>query len=125
MQQMVDEMLSELRGLLKPKPEEQSKESFSAKGRFITFIDYFYRDASFYNVMLENKEFRHKIFKVILDIVMFWEPHRSSKDTLQLPNEIIASSTLGIISWWLEEGTPYSPNYLANLIIQLFERSNQ
>lgn len=125
MQQMVDELLSELRGLLKPKPEEQSKKSFSAKGRFITFIDYFYKDAPFYNVMLENKEFRRKVFSVILDIVMYWEPRRTNKNTSPLPNEIIASSTLGIISWWIEEGTPYSPSYLANLIIQLFDGSRQ
>ncbi|MCO7124510.1 TetR family transcriptional regulator C-terminal domain-containing protein [Sporolactobacillus shoreicorticis] len=123
MQQMIDEMLSELRSLLKPK-DEQAKESFSGRTRLITFIDYFYKNASFYNIMLENKAFRRKVFSVILDIVMYWEPRRTTRNPHPLPNEIIASSTLGIISWWLEEGTPYSPNYLANLIIQLFEHGN-
>ncbi|MEH7086039.1 TetR-like C-terminal domain-containing protein [Neobacillus drentensis] len=38
-----------------------------------------------------------------------------------MPNEIIASSTLGIVSWWLQEGTPYSPSYFAQQIFPMYK----
>lgn len=71
--------------------------------------------------MLENKDFRKRVLGILLDIIAFWAEDRKTRGrTFQVSNEIIASSTLGVVSWWLKEGTPYSPSYMANQIILMF-----
>lgn len=111
MQQMIDEVLDELHKTIKP-PSAQ----------LISFLDHFYRNRGLYNVMLENKDFRKKVFDLLLDIITFWAEERKVKGrSFRVPNEIIASSTLGIVSWWLQEGTPYSPSYLAQQILPMYK----
>ncbi|MFB6468163.1 TetR/AcrR family transcriptional regulator [Cytobacillus sp. Hz8] len=118
-EQMIDEVLAELNKIMMS-PTEVNKDK-KGKSRLISFLEHFYQNAGLYNVMLENKDFRKRVFDILLDILTFWETNRKEKGrSFQLPKEIIASSTFGIISWWLEEGTPYSPEYLANLIDQRF-----
>ncbi|WP_312471575.1 TetR/AcrR family transcriptional regulator [Neobacillus sp.] len=121
MEQMIDEVLDELNKTMKsPSEDNQSinKGYPTPRTRLISFLEHFYRNAGLYNVMLENKDFRKRVFGILLDIVTFWAEDRKERGrSFQVPNEIIASSTLGILSWWLQEGTPYSPSYLANQII--------
>jgi DNA phosphorothioation-dependent restriction protein DptG len=120
MEQMIDEVLDELNKTMKTKFEDDqsSKDIPTPRDQLISFLEHFYRNAGLYNVMLENKEFRKRVFEILIDIITFWSEDRLSKgQSFKVPNEIIASSTLGIVSWWLQKGTPYSPNYLANQII--------
>ena len=124
MEQMIDEILDELHKTMKsPSEGKQSVKGIKApRARLNSFLEHFYQNAGLYNVMLENKDFRKRVFAILLDIVTFWDGNRKSKGrSFQVPHEIMASSTLGIVSWWLQEGTPYSPNYLADQIIQMFK----
>ncbi|MEH7304984.1 TetR-like C-terminal domain-containing protein [Neobacillus drentensis] len=62
------------------------------------------------------------MFDLLLDIITFWAEDRKAKwRSFRMPNEIIASSTLGIVSWWLQEGTPYSPSYFAQKIFPMYK----
>jgi AcrR family transcriptional regulator len=124
MEQMIDEILEELNQTLNSPSVNQQlvTENSKPQNRLVSFLDHFYRNAGLYNVMLENKDFRKRVFRILLDIVTFWGENRAVKGRLYpVPNEIIASSTLGIVSWWLQEGTPHSPNYLAKQIIHMYK----
>jgi len=125
MEQMIDEVLDELNKTMEsPTEENQSikKEYPAPRARLISFLEHFYQNTGLYTVMLENKDFRKRVFSILLEIITFWAEYRIAKGrSFQVSNEIIASSTLGIISWWLQEGTPYSPNYLANQIILMYK----
>ncbi|EKN66628.1 putative TetR family transcriptional regulator [Neobacillus bataviensis LMG 21833] len=121
MEQTIDEILEELNMTMEiPSEDNQAtkKGNLSPRNRLISFLEHFYQNAGLYNVMLENKDFRKRVLSILLDIVTFWAEDKKAKGgAFKVPNEIIASSTLGIISWWLQEGTPYSPSYLADQII--------
>ncbi|MBO0959313.1 TetR/AcrR family transcriptional regulator [Neobacillus sp. MM2021_6] len=122
MEQTIDEVLEELNKTMESPPEDNrliQKGNLTPRNRLISFIEHFYQNAGLYNVMLENKDFRKRVFSILLDIVTFRAEDRKAKGraTFKVPNEINASATLGIISWWLQEGTPYSPSYLAEQII--------
>jgi AcrR family transcriptional regulator len=122
LKQMIDEVLDELNKTMNSSSEDNqpTKESPTPRNQLISFLEHFYRNAGLYNVMLENKDFRKRVFDILIDIITFWANHKLENGRpFQVPNEILASSTLGIISWWLQEGTPFSPNYLANQIILL------
>ncbi|MGE8203016.1 TetR/AcrR family transcriptional regulator [Heyndrickxia sp. NPDC080065] len=124
-QQMIDEVLDELYNTLKPPSEDNpsnEKGYPSPRDQLISFLDHFYRNRGLYNVMLENKDFRKRVFDILLDIVIFWAEDRKMKGrSFQVSNETIAASTLGILSWWLQEGTPYSPSYLAQQISLMYK----
>lgn len=122
MQQMIDETLEEIYTTIKPSIDNQKSNEQGSRTQFILFLEHFYRNAGLYNVMLENKDFRKRVFEILLEIIRFWAEVRKGKGRpFKVPNEIIVSSTFGIISWWLQEGTPYSPSYLAEQIILMIK----
>ncbi|MBN3527062.1 TetR-like C-terminal domain-containing protein [Paenibacillus apiarius] len=82
-----------------------------------SFLEHFYQNAGLYTVMLKNQAFYERIFGMLLDIITIWGEERKSKGRpFHVLNEVIASSTLGIVTWWLKEKTPYSPHYMAKQI---------
>ncbi|WP_318509181.1 TetR/AcrR family transcriptional regulator [Bacillus sp. T3] len=122
MEQMIEENLEELNKTMKTLSEENQlkTKSSASQNRLDLFLDQLYQKAGLYKVMMENKDFRNRVFKLLLEIIEFWDEHRKEQGrSFNVPNEILASSTLGILSWWLEEGTPYSPSYLAKQIRQM------
>lgn len=75
--------------------------------------------------MLENRDFRKRLFDILFEIVSPWEEERKAKGrSFQIPLEIISSSTLGIVTWWIQEGMPYSPSYLAKQIVLMSQSVN-
>ncbi|WP_245640329.1 TetR/AcrR family transcriptional regulator [Neobacillus massiliamazoniensis] len=117
MEQMINEVLDEMYQTINP----LSQDNLSlGKASLISFLEHIYQHAGLFNVMLENKDFRKRVFSMLLEIVSLWREERKVKGrSFQVSNEIIASSTLGIVTWWIQEGTPYSPSYLANQIIKM------
>lgn len=124
MEQTINEILDELHETMKA-PEEKGQlvvTSPTPRSRLVSFLEHFYQNAGLYNVMLENKDFRKRVFAILIDIVTYWSEYRKKKGrSFNVPDEIVAASVLGIVTWWLEEGTPYSPTYLANFIVERFK----
>ena len=123
MEQIIDEVLEEMYNTITPLNENQQsigKGNRVSGSRLIPFLEHIHQHAGLYNVMLANKDFRKRVFNIILEIVSLWGEDRKSRGrSFKVPNEILVSSTLGIVTWWLEEGTPYSSSYLANQIVQM------
>ena len=117
MEQMVNEVLGELSQKISLVSEENQPP-------IVPFLEHLYEHAALFKVMLENKDFRFRLFDIIKDIVSVRrEKRRAKENSSQVPIEIIVSSTFGIVSWWIQEGTPYSPNYLAKQINIMFKRN--
>jgi AcrR family transcriptional regulator len=116
-EQIIEEVLEEMVHTITPLPSTGNRASGS---RLISFLDHIHQNAGLYHVMLENKDFRKRVFAILLEIVSLWgEDRRAKGRSFKVPNEIIVSSTLGIVSWWLEEGMPYSSRYLAKQIVRM------
>ncbi|WP_019155154.1 TetR/AcrR family transcriptional regulator [Robertmurraya massiliosenegalensis] len=119
MEQMIGEILEDMYDTIAPpSPDKREKGQTPPRSRLISFLEHIYAHSALFKVMLENHDFRQRMFELLLEIVTLWEKDRLERGkTFHVPNEIIASSTLGIVTWWLREDTPYSPNYLAKQII--------
>ncbi|WP_040203462.1 TetR/AcrR family transcriptional regulator [Neobacillus jeddahensis] len=123
MEQIIEEVLAEMSNTITPSPVNQQsigKGNRASGSRLISFLEHIHQNAGLYQVLLENKEFRKRVFGILLDIVSLWGEDRKAKGrSFKVPNEIIVSSSLGIVSWWLAEGTPYSSSYLAKQIVRM------
>jgi AcrR family transcriptional regulator len=121
-EQMVDEVLEELTEKIHPLFEENQDKSASL---IATFLEHIYEHGLLFNVMLENNDFRKRLFDIIIEIVSTRRETRKVKGhTTQVPIEIIASSTFGIVTWWIQKGMPYSPSYLAEQINLVYRNKN-
>jgi AcrR family transcriptional regulator len=120
-EQMVDEALKELTETIHPLIGESEEKT---NPPIVSFLEHIYEHADLFNVMLESKEFRSRLFEIIIGIISARRETRKGKGrSPQVPIEIIASSTFGIVSWWIQKGMPYTPGYLAEQINLVF-RSN-
>jgi hypothetical protein len=53
-------------------------------------------------------------------IVIKAERENTGTTEITLSMDILASSILGIIMWWLKDGIHFSSEYIANQIIELY-----
>jgi AcrR family transcriptional regulator len=120
-EQLVDEALKELTETIHPLYAENEG---SPTPPIVSFLEHIYEHADLFNVMLESKEFRSRLFEIIVGIISARRETRKGKGRgPQVPIEIIASSTFGIVSWWIQKGMPYTPGYLAEQINLVFRSS--
>lgn len=121
-EQMVDEVLEELTKKIHPLFDENQDIDDPP---IVSFLTHIYEHAVLFNAMFENNDFRIRLFGIIIEIVSIRrETRKVKRHTNQVPIEIIASSTFGIVTWWIQKGMPYSPRYLAEQINLVFNNSN-
>ncbi len=88
--------------------------------QLITLLDYFYKHRKILAVLFEHPGFKRKFHMMLTDLIVIKRESdgTSSKSTLSM--DILASSVLGIIMWWLKDGIQFSSEYIANQIIELY-----
>jgi AcrR family transcriptional regulator len=89
--------------------------------QLITFLDYFYKHRKILAVLFEHPGFKKKLHMILKDSISI-QREREVTDTteISLSRDILASSILGIIMWWLKDGVHFSSEYIANQIIVLY-----
>ncbi|MDR7236371.1 TetR/AcrR family transcriptional regulator [Neobacillus drentensis] len=89
--------------------------------QLITFLDYFYKHRKILAVLFEHPGFKKKLHLTLKDSISI-QREREVTDTTEiaLSRDILASSILGIIMWWLKDGVHFSSEYIANQIIALY-----
>lgn len=118
-EQMNKEVLDEMYRTIIP-PSAEMTPVVSGRFRLVSFLEYIQKRAVLFELMLESKKFRNKVFRILIDVLAQWEEERERNgQSFKVPLDILAASTLGIVSWWLQEGMPYSTNYLAEHIIRM------
>ncbi|MBY0098541.1 TetR/AcrR family transcriptional regulator [Mesobacillus maritimus] len=121
MEQMVNEVLEELSGKINPVFGDHEN---TGTLPIVSFLEHIYDHAVLFQVMLENKDFRRKLFNILVEIISIRrEIKKGSGTSVKVPIEIVASSTFGIVTWWIQSGTPYSPIYLADQINLLYRKN--
>lgn len=87
----------------------------------IMFLDYFYKHRKILAVLIEHPGFRKKLHMILKEsIVIQHESEGTVRKETNLSMEILASSMLGIIMWWLKDGVHFSSEYIANQMIELY-----
>ncbi|AMW98565.1 TetR/AcrR family transcriptional regulator [Rummeliibacillus stabekisii] len=91
------------------------------KDQLIAFLDYFYKHRKIFAVLFEHPGFKKKVQMILKDSIVI-KRERKSKETegTVLSMDILASSILGIIMWWLKDGVHFSSEYIASQIIELY-----
>lgn len=93
-------------------------DSTTNQEQIITFLDYFYKHRKLFAVLFEHHGFKKKLHMILKDSIIVKHKSEEIKDKLSM--DILASSILGIIMWWITDGIQYSSEYIANQIIELY-----
>jgi len=86
--------------------------------QLITFLDYFYKHRKILAVLFEHPGFNKKMHMTLKDLIVIQRKSEGADSTLSM--DILASSTLGILMWWLRNGVHFSSEYIANQIVELY-----
>ncbi|GGH21537.1 TetR/AcrR family transcriptional regulator [Paenibacillus segetis] len=91
--------------------------------QLVTFLNYIYEYREIFAVLVEHKGFKNHLFNLIKSTI---EARRNARNT-ETPRDavsvdIMASSLLGIIMWWIKDGIQYSSEYMAGQITSLYKR---
>ncbi|WP_102272775.1 TetR/AcrR family transcriptional regulator [Cytobacillus massiliigabonensis] len=88
-------------------------ESVNSDEQMITFLDYFYQHRKYLSVLFEEKAFQKKLHNFIVDFIQARRDLRQIVKENAVSKDIIASSILGILMWWIRDGKHYSSEYIA------------
>ena len=86
--------------------------------QLITFLDYFYKHRKILAVLFEHPGFNKKMHMTLKDLIVIQRKSEGADSTLSM--DILASSILGILMWWLRNGVHFSSEYIANQIVELY-----
>lgn len=89
--------------------------------QLIAFLDYFYKHRKLFAVLIEHPGFKKKLHLFLKDSIVIQRKQEDDADSASfLSMDIVASSILGIIMWWLKDGVHFSSEYVANQIIEVY-----
>lgn len=87
--------------------------------QLITFLDYFYKHRKLFAVLFAHPGFKKKLHMILKDSIAIKRVRDRTKE-VTLSMDILASSILGVIMWWLKDGVHFSSEYIAKQIIELY-----
>lgn len=78
MEQIIEEVFEDLNQTMKSSPEDRRtmEGPQTPPAKLVSFLEHFYRNARLYNVMFENKDFRKRVFDILINIVTYSEENR-------------------------------------------------
>ncbi|WP_226035469.1 TetR/AcrR family transcriptional regulator [Aquibacillus saliphilus] len=101
-----DDLYKKLSPLLQLEPVDLDEQ-------MLTFLDYFYQHRKYLSVLFEEKAFQKKLHNFIVDFVQARRDLQKIVTENTVSKDIIASSILGILMWWIRDGKHYSSEYIA------------
>lgn len=103
---ILDDLSKKLLPLLQLQPVDLDEQ-------LLAFLDYFYQHRKFLAVLFEEKAFQKKLHSFIVDIVQSRRDLQKIVTEDAVSKDIIASSILGIIMWWIRDGKQHSSEFIA------------
>lgn len=123
LRQVVHEIFDDLS--MKIDPLLQGK-SNNEQETLVTFLNYFYEYRKIFAVLFENKGFKNSMFNLLKNTIEKRRNARKIQYTREVVSvDIIASSLLGIIMWWIKDGTQFSSEYIANQISLMYKKGSE
>lgn len=120
LRQIVHEIFDDL--TMKVEPLLQVERS-NDQEQLVTFLNYFYEYRKTFAVLVEHKGFKSHLSNLIKNTIEKRRSMRNINSTKEVVSvDIIASSLLGVIMWWIKDGTQYSAEYIAGQITLMYTR---
>ncbi|SFS56414.1 TetR-like C-terminal domain-containing protein [Paenibacillus sp. 453mf] len=123
MTKVTNEMFDELSIKLEPLVQSEILDNEEDLTRF---LDYIYENRKLFAVLFEHKNYESRLFNLFKHLI---ETRRNKAQiTRGLPDhlvsiEILTSSIIGVIMWWIREGIHFSSEHIANQISMIYKKS--
>lgn len=120
LRQIVHEIFDDLSMKVEPLLQLQSN---NEQEQLVTFLSYFYDYRQIFAVLVEHKGFKNHLTNLLKNTIEKRRNVRNIDSTKQVVSlDIIAASLLGIIMWWIKDGSQYSAEYIAGQITLMYKR---
>lgn len=121
LQQITNEIFDELSIKIEPLVQSQVIDN---REQLTLFLDYIYENRRYLFVLFEQKNFEDQLFSLIKNLIKT----RRDRKGADLPDDIVSlevltSSIVGIILWWIKDGMQFSSEFLATQITLIYRRS--
>ncbi|WP_151733425.1 TetR/AcrR family transcriptional regulator ['Paenibacillus yunnanensis' Narsing Rao et al. 2020] len=120
LRQLVHEIFADLSENIEPLLQLQSS---NEQEQLVTLLNYFYEHRKVFAVLVEYPGFKKHLSNLLKDTI---ERRREAKYGNSARKaaavDIVAASLLGIITWWIKEGSQYSAEYIAGQITLMYKR---
>ncbi|AIQ61628.1 TetR/AcrR family transcriptional regulator [Paenibacillus borealis] len=120
LRQLVHEIFDELSNKVEPLLQVKSS---NEQEQLVIFLNYFYEYRKVLAVLVEHKGFADHLSSLLKNTI---EKRRNARNISAAREaasvDIIIASLLGIIMWWIKEGTEYSAEYIAGQITLMYKR---
>lgn len=91
--------------------------------RLLAFLDYFYQHRKLLAVLFEGPRFKAKMHEVIKEFIQQRRNTRGIEKSDSLVSlDLLAASLMGVILWWIKDGTYFSSEYIAHQISLMYQR---
>ncbi|WP_058303225.1 TetR/AcrR family transcriptional regulator [Gorillibacterium timonense] len=90
--------------------------------QLVTFLHYFYEYREIFAILVEHKGFKNRLSNLLKTIIEKRREARNITIKEVASVDIVASSLLGIIMWWITEGIQYNAEYIAGQITLMYKR---
>lgn len=91
--------------------------------KLLAFLDYFYDNRKLFAVLFEEPRFKKKMHEALKNFIQARRDARGLDKTENLASlDALAASLLGVIMWWIKEGTHFSSQYISNQISLIHQK---
>ncbi|MEC0201090.1 TetR-like C-terminal domain-containing protein [Paenibacillus lautus] len=120
LRQIVHEIFDDLSMKVEPLLQVKSR---NEREQLITFLNYFYEYRKIFAVLVEHTGFKTHLSNLLKSTIKQRRDARNINSTSRVASvDIVASSLLGIIMWWIKDGTEHSAEYIADQITLMYRR---
>lgn len=122
LRQIVHEIFDDLSRKIEPILQGKS---INEQEQLVVFLNCIYEYRKIFAVLIENKGFKNNLFNLLKNTVEKRRNARNIEYTRDLVAvDIIASSLLGIIMWWIKDGIQFSSEYVADQITSMYKKEH-
>jgi AcrR family transcriptional regulator len=120
LRQIVHEIFDDLSMKVEPLLHVKSN---NEQEQLVTFLNYFYEYRKVFAVLIEHKGFKQHLTNLLKNTIEKRRKARNIDPTKEVVSvDIIAASLLGIIMWWIKDGSQYSAEYIVGQINLMYKR---
>lgn len=117
---LVHEILDELENKVEPLIQTKSR---NEQDQLVIFLNCFYEYRRVCTVLVEHQGFKNQLTSLIKKTIEQRRNLRKIDPAREIVSlDIITASLIGIILWWIKDGTHYSSEYIAEQITLLYKR---
>ena len=120
LRQIVREIFDDLSSKIEPLLGIQNRDEHE---QLVTFLHYMHEYRRLFTVLFEHKGVRQNMFSLIKRTIVKRREMRPARLKSQSVSvDILASSLLGIILWWIKDAPEYSSEQIAEQVTLLYRR---